>query len=97
MSILVEALNHSNSFHPAASSDARRIPAESKSRNLATGECMLPRTESPQDRVACREVDDGIGFGKAGVLASASPLGIMAMGAFPLSLVGFGKTRFWDW
>jgi hypothetical protein len=59
-------------------------------------ERILLRTESSQDRVACREIDDSIGFRKAAVLASASPLGIMAMGAFPSSLVGFGKTTRWD-
>ncbi|HEY5706462.1 MAG TPA: hypothetical protein VIS96_12900 [Terrimicrobiaceae bacterium] len=36
---------------------------------------------------------ESIGFEAAAVLASASPLGIITMGTFPLSLIALGRIR----
>jgi hypothetical protein len=50
-------------------------------------------TEPKSQRVAFIEADQAIGFEMAGIVASASPLGITSMGTFPSSLFGFGRIR----
>ena len=59
-------------------------------------ESIFPKTESARDGLACIDAGRCNGFEAAAALASVSPLGMIAMGAFPLSLVGFGKARRWD-
>jgi hypothetical protein len=41
------------------------------------------------------EGNQGIGFETAAIAASVSPLGIIAMGTFPSSLVASGRMRRW--
>ena len=48
-------------------------------------------TKSSINRAALIEGDEGIGSETAAILASAGPLGITAMGAFPLSLIALGQ------
>ena len=59
-------------------------------------ESIFPKTESARDGLACIDAGRCNGFEAAAALASVSPLGMIAMGAFPWSLVGFGKARRWD-
>ena len=59
-------------------------------------ESISPKTESTRDGLACIDAGRCNGFKAAAALASVGPLGMMAMGAFPLSLVGFGKARRWN-
>jgi hypothetical protein len=49
-------------------------------------------TKSSENNVAQIE-QEGIEFETAAILASASPLGITTMGAFPLSLIASGQIR----
>ena len=53
----------------------------------------LTMTKSSINRVALIEGDEGIVSETAAILASASPLGITTMGAFPLSLIALGQIR----
>jgi hypothetical protein len=48
-------------------------------------------TKSSINGGALIEGDEGIGSETAAILASASPLGITTMGAFPLSLIALGQ------
>jgi hypothetical protein len=50
-------------------------------------------TKSSRNEVALTEGDEGIGFETPAILASPSPLGIIAMGTFPLSLIALGQSR----
>jgi hypothetical protein len=49
--------------------------------------------EPKSKRVTSIEAVQPIGFEMAGIVASASPLGIPSMGTFPSSLFGFGRIR----
>ena len=51
----------------------------------------LTLTKSSINRVALIEGDKGAGSETAAILASAGPLGITTMGAFPLSLIALGQ------
>ena len=51
----------------------------------------LTMTKSSINRVALIERDERIGSETAAILASASPLCITTMGAFPLSLIALGQ------
>jgi hypothetical protein len=51
----------------------------------------LTATKSSRNKAALIEGDKGIET--AAILASASPLGIIPMGTFPLSLIALGQIR----
>ena len=51
----------------------------------------LTMTKSSINRVALIEGDEGAGSETVAILASAGPLGITTMGAFPLSLIALGQ------
>ena len=53
----------------------------------------LTKTESSRNNVAFIEGNQGIGLETAAIAALVSPLGIIAMGTFPSSLVASGRIR----
>jgi hypothetical protein len=80
---------------------ARREEAsceENPHRTKIKGESIMTKntltmTTSSINRVALIEGDEGIGSETEAILASPSPLGITAMGTFPLSLIALGQIR----
>lgn len=92
MSIFFDHPQFSQKLHPATHGEAKGTPMASQlTRRVMVAESLFAEKESARNAVA--SIDAEIGFEAAAVLASASPLGISAMGAFPSSLVGFGRVR----